>query len=382
MRSPVAEVVFSDGSLGGTSRSALQLGRAWVLAGYEVKFRPQIEIHPARLDAFSRVGQVVSDLNLPLSEIPGSIVHLHHGAWSGPQYRAARNLIQLARAAQSPPRLVTHNVFGVSDRVLAEWPTDRTVGVLGEWSAQQYRSSMGFVRVPSIVVIPNPQDTDQFRPPSLEERAIAREKLEILDDERVALRIGSPHPEKWSNEYVRLARANPDIKFLLVGAPSALSEKLGQLGNVSRLPITADEQSLREYYWAADVFAHIAQRGESFGNVLLEAILSGLPTVSLARPYRDNTPWEFQRLSAFHYAKTTAELSELTRGVTRPDAESVKSDRQYVESTYSVGAARDALQDGRPSRGSRLDVGEKLRVIVRHNPLVDWVKRYRLSHPN
>ncbi len=49
---------------------------------------------------------------------------------------------------------------------------------------------------------------------------------------------------------------------------------------------------LRQLYQCMDVFLHAANQGETFGMVLAEAMLCGIPVVSLSSPYRDNSQLE------------------------------------------------------------------------------------------
>ncbi len=56
--------------------------------------------------------------------------------------------------------------------------------------------------------------------------------------------------------------------------------------------MTSDDTELRRYYGLMDVFVHAAEKGESFGMVLCEAMLSGLPVITLNTPLRDNSQIE------------------------------------------------------------------------------------------
>lgn len=373
------DIVFADGSLGGTSRSAMTMGRVWRAAGHDVRFRPQQEPHPSRVAGFSEIGEL-----MPVGSRAhlAAIVHLHHAAWSPEHREGVESLIELARLAPTAPRLLTHNIFGVRDRVLESWPGARTVGVLGAWSAEQYRWGMlGVADAPHPVVIPNPQDAAQFAPPDLATRARARARIGAEDGERVALRIGSPHPDKWSRHYVEAIRRNPGIRFLLIGAPADLVAAVRDLANVTTSEQTGDDDTIQDAYAAADVFAHIAERGESFGNVLVEALLTGLPVVSLARPYRDNTPWEFQQIPGFHYARSLRDWEQAViagpgrrDGVVDVDAAA----RRY--GIHGVAAELSRLAEGHrsPDVPSRPSVLDRARVGVRHNPVAASLKEWHL----
>lgn len=369
---------FSDGSLGGTSRSALETGKAWVSAGYVVDFHPLIPIHAERRHAFAEVGNVVNDSATPFHH--PDIIHFHHGAWSAPQREAARSILEHARTLKSWPHLVTHNVFGVPDRILDGWKGRRTVGVLGEWSAAQYLSSMGRDR-PRVVIVPNPQNTSFFRPPSAEEADAARTRLSLDRSARVLSRVGSPHPEKWSRSYVKVIQTMPQAQFVLLGAPSELKEALAARPNVAILPQTSDDRVVRDLYWASDCFLHIADRGESFGNVLLEAAGCGARVVTQPRRLRDNTPWEFSRLGIVESAPSTSALVELAR-LGRATSARAHEIHRSVEAHYGTEAVGRQLAkiaiDGEPRIPMSIGGLNRLLVYVGHNPLISAAKSRRL----
>lgn len=373
------DIVFADDSLGGTSRSALTMGEAWRRAGHEVRFRPQIAPHVERAAAFAAVGEILR----PGDPTPlAPVVHLHHAAWSARHRAAALALAERARRSSEPPRLITHNIFAVADRVLDAWPGPRTVGVLGAWAAEQYRWSMaGVPGAPSPVVVPNPQDTRLFSRSSPSDRADARSRLHIGPHERLVLRVGSPHPDKWSRAYVNVIRRQRGIRFLLVGAPRELVEAVRGEPHVTTWDATGDESTVLSAYAAADVFAHAADRGESFGNVLIEALLTGLPVVSLARRYRDNTPWEFRTLSGFRYV---TRLDEWERAVAdAPGRDDASVDTAVAAARYGLASVSDALAllaDGSPSGAApeRPGVIDRVRIGVLHNPVATAAKGARL----
>lgn len=373
-------LVFSDETLGGTSRSALEAGRAWRRAGYEVVFRPELPPHPKRLGDFQAVGEVLVDSNINFDKSV-RMVHYHHGAWSRSQIQTAGKLVSLAQRSVAPPRLLTHNIFGVSDRRLDAWPQKRTVGVLAAWVGAQYRSSMGGIGVPSVVAVPNALDTDLFRFPSSDERRRARERFGLSG--RVVLRVGSPHMGKWSKNYVNVVAAHPDITFVFVGLPDALRGMLLHRPNVRVENLISDEFRLRDLYWAADVFLHLADRGESFGNVLLESVSSGLKVISLARPYRDNSPWEFMDLESFYLCGRVDDCSRLLRRDDIFDRQKSSGDRVAVDRRYSSATVADLLrrieaEEPIQATSRLLAPRDRLRVAVRHNPAVDLAKRLRL----
>ncbi len=61
---------------------------------------------------------------------------------------------------------------------------------------------------------------------------------------------------------------------------------------VIELPVTDSDAELRRYYGLMDVFVHVSEKGESFGMVLCEAMLCGLPVITMSTPLRDNSQVE------------------------------------------------------------------------------------------
>lgn len=381
----VVQLVFGDRSLGGTSRSALQLGRAWASLGADVHFRPQLPIHSTRLDSFRNVGMVHNDVDAAPAVSNADLVHLHHGGWSKAQIAVARRLLEEATAAKRAPTLLTHNVFAIEDHLLDSWPSPRTVGVLAAWGAAQYRCAMGYrMRHANVAVIPNAQDITLFRPPTPKELTASRARLQDGSGMPIVLRIGSPIDQKWSPKYVGIVRRFPNIRFIFVGAPALLMKQLKGAPNVVLQDVLASDDDLLSYYWAADLFLHLASRGESFGNVILESILCGTPVVSMARPFRDNAPWEFQSLPGFTYGRSDREvfaaLQSLVDG--RRFADSHDEDRKLIQERYSTTAVAEIL---RPALTGALiasaihSVGprELAMISVRHNPVASSIKKLR-----
>lgn len=352
------------------------MGEVWRRLGFSPKFWTRKSIPSQRQNSLEEVGPLVGALE-DLREC--AVINYHHGAFGADQMHVVEELKRTFGAAvrDPSPRLVTHNVFGVPDDVLSFWPTERTVCVLGAWCAAQYRASSPR-RSPSPHVLGNPQDDKKFRLPTVEERLDARRALGV-DDTRVTLRIGSPISEKWSPTYVRLARQLRDLGQILVvlGAPSALEGALQPFSNVRVLGRTPDDDEVRRLYWAADLLAHDAQRGESFGNVIVEALLSGLPVVYRARPLRDNTPWEFRDIGGFSYAVSAGTF--VNQAVVPRVNEAV--DRDSVLNRYGMQATAVKLAgilSGADVPRTDLPVADRALVQVRHNRVAGAVKGWRL----
>jgi glycosyltransferase involved in cell wall biosynthesis len=286
--------------------------------------------------------------------------------------------------------VLTHNIFG--QPLPIDFGSRVVIGLLGDWVAAQYRlqsgSDSGTLRV-----VPNPQDFRRFRPPTSEERTSAREALGLSQSDRVILRVGSPSEEKWSLAGYRtvsgLTNDDGATRVRLIGAPPSHLALANERTFVTQE--STDDDALLLEYWAADVFAHWAERGESFGNVVLEAMGTGLPVAYRAVRTRDNTPFEFRGISSFHYATSTRSWLQAI-GTTSDADRSVPAglDAYGAPSLVSrltaiVGRGPEGV-DGvyraclevfaNPSPIGRVNV---LWVALRHNPITAIVKRLRLQ---
>jgi spore coat protein SA len=152
-------------------------------------------------------------------------------------------------------------------------------------------------------VIYNGVNLEHFKPAGEipENRAAARRRYGLADDERVVLFAGRLQPSKGIHYLAEamdeVFQAVPKAAFLLVGAPrfgAGHTEKLDKfskqiLGRLSRLPGKVINQGfippaqMPEVYPAADVFAAPAIWEEPLGNVYLEAQACGLPVVGTKR---------------------------------------------------------------------------------------------------
>ncbi|SIO67373.1 Glycosyltransferase involved in cell wall bisynthesis [Singulisphaera sp. GP187] len=80
--------------------------------------------------------------------------------------------------------------------------------------------------------------------------------------------------------FERVAAARPHARFLLVGDGPARADLESKIGGQARFVGYRSGDDLADHYAAADVFA-FSSLTETFGNVILEAMASGLPVVAL-----------------------------------------------------------------------------------------------------
>lgn len=372
-------LTFRDRSLGGTSRSALVMAEAWRRSGAEVSFFACIGVHESRLQDFLDVGPVFDSLTT-LDSREYDIVHMHHGVSCETTQRYFDEVQDWASKSSKAPALLTHNVFGESVAHLSRWPGPSVVGLLGHWLWLQYLSnSWGFGGTRRCVLVPNPIDTAWFRPPTASERANARDRLGFGEGVYM-LRTGSPIEGKWSSAYRDLAGVLPcEATLVLVGAPPSLAAQLSDRRNVKLYGVTGDAELLRDFYWACDLFVHDSRQGESFGNVIIEALACGMQVVYRNRPFVDNTPslWGFDRLHVVD--DLTAHFRRAGQPVQASEIHSVDyrdGDCQRIERELSISAVSDILTSIHSGHFDpiTLDIPEDFMrlpaILVRHNPIL------------
>jgi glycosyltransferase involved in cell wall biosynthesis len=135
--------------------------------------------------------------------------------------------------------------------------------------------------------MPNPVDTDEFRPCSLEERVRIREQLNLAPDTPVTVFVGRIDTQKelpWLvGAFALVVRDRPDAVLALIGDGPLRAEigqlvrKLGLENNVifaGRL----DSKGVLRWLQAGDVFTLISAV-EGLPCSVLEAMSTGLPSV-------------------------------------------------------------------------------------------------------
>jgi glycosyltransferase involved in cell wall biosynthesis len=137
-----------------------------------------------------------------------------------------------------------------------------------------------------IVRIPNVVDIDRFYPASAEEKIDARRRLRLPLEKTILLWVGRLEPVKSLDVLLRAwallpGEVHEEALLLLVGGGSeqnnlrAMTDRFGLQGSVL---LTGPQYTIRDYYWAADIFV-LPSRTEGLSNALLEASACGLPSV-------------------------------------------------------------------------------------------------------
>lgn len=140
--------------------------------------------------------------------------------------------------------------------------------------------SRGFER---LVLWPRGVHGDVFRP-DRPGRATVRQALGIQPDELVIGHVSRIAAEKnvayLAEALRRVEAARPSVRLLIVGDGPARPELEAALGPAARFAGYRSGEDLADHYAAMDVFA-FASLTETFGNVILEAMASGLPVVAV-----------------------------------------------------------------------------------------------------
>lgn len=231
------------------------------------------------------------------------VVHLHR---EGPADSVTGEVLRAMRG--SPRRGTTARVGVMETNVFArvDYSADRQcIDVhmqLSRWCLWKWRRWSSFLDPRPIgVLVPNLVMHRDFAGRSARAREEFRRRYGIPQDALVFGRVGSPVESKWSPVAVRafstFAHGHSHAWLLTVGMPPGLRSVLESLPDGVRKRIVtidflSDDEALRDAYAAMDVFLHASRIGESFGMVLAEALLSGIPIITLSTPTKDNSQLE------------------------------------------------------------------------------------------
>lgn len=138
----------------------------------------------------------------------------------------------------------------------------------------------GFER---LVLWPRGVDSTLFRP-DRPGRDVLRARLGFGPDDVVIGHVGRLAAEKNIDDLAAslnaVLAARPTARALVVGDGPARAELEEKLGSGAKFVGFLTGDDLADHYAAADLFA-FASRTETFGNVVLEAMSSGLPVVAV-----------------------------------------------------------------------------------------------------
>jgi UDP-glucose:(heptosyl)LPS alpha-1,3-glucosyltransferase len=155
---------------------------------------------------------------------------------------------------------------------------------VSEQSGQDFTDLYGIPKE-QVLVIHNGVDFARFNPGRrLNQGRKLRESFGIPADAQVVLFVGTGFRRKGLHRLLKLWERNdlPGIYLLVVGNDGRLSKYRRRWAHQKTVIFAGVQANVEDYYACADLFALPAVQ-EGFGNVILEAMASGLPVVAAAR---------------------------------------------------------------------------------------------------
>ncbi|GAA1469089.1 glycosyltransferase [Microbacterium thalassium] len=221
-----------------------------------------------------------------LAERPDAVSICHNNVMAGDVYVNHGVLFAAMRArGHGVWRMVrnpTHVFTYVRDLIRYRSGIHRAVVALTTGEVETMRRTYGRIR-PRTVVISNGVDLERFRPPTPDERAVARGNLSLEDEHRVALFIGHEFDRKGLPIAIAAMAHAPTVLLLVVGGQRTMVEQAHEIavrhGVADRVMFVGQRADLFPYLAAADMFVFPSVY-ESSGLVFLEALASGLPVVA------------------------------------------------------------------------------------------------------
>jgi glycosyltransferase involved in cell wall biosynthesis len=125
-----------------------------------------------------------------------------------------------------------------------------------------------------IKFLPAPLNTNFFKPKN---KRLSRRKLKIKDKDKVIIYVGRIAHHKGSDLLFKIAKNNPDKKFIIIGrtVDKQLIDK--SLKNIKIIE-SIENKKLIDYYNASDLCLFLS-RSEGFGISFREAMACGTPTI-------------------------------------------------------------------------------------------------------
>jgi glycosyltransferase involved in cell wall biosynthesis len=292
--------VVAGMGVGGTERAAQNLSLGLKALGAEVAALAHAERGP-RERAYRDAGiQVFGPGEAGAAAAwQADVVHVHRAG-----YANARETALLGALKGPRVKLVETNVFARFDAGEGGRLIDAHC-LLSRWCAWKWSAWGGAAaRAKRMHVLPNPVDAARMARAPDAARSAVRARLGVPPERFLFGRVGQPHAAKWSPRmlaaFADVVARGRDVGLLMVGAPPEIAAAAGRLPAGARervvsLPVTDCDRRLAELLTAMDGFLHIARIGESFGMVLCEAMLCGVPVVTLSTPLKDNSQLEVVR---------------------------------------------------------------------------------------
>ena len=173
---------------------------------------------------------------------------------------------------------------------------------LSDWGYWKYTKWMkGAKYVPETTVVPYVIFPNKFLSQPKKRIELFLQSHGIPAGAFVAGRLGQPHPSKWDMKILKVVEATvcPDnmIYYLFAGMPTNIIQELKNKSafvqsRVKLIEMIEGDQNLSLFYHSLNCFTHISKIGESFGYVLAEALMCGVPVITMLTPFNDNAQLE------------------------------------------------------------------------------------------
>ena len=225
-----------------------------------------------------------------------NIIHIHRTG-----YADKLSAFIMSELKNPSKRIIETNVFARVDYSPARTLIDVHL-LLSKWCLWKWTHwSKGINPSPIGAIVPNSVVSTSFFKAKKSETETFRRKHRIPKDCFLFGRVGQPLVAKWSSltiaAFKKIACKYNDAHLLLVGFPDELNNTINLIPShirkrITLIPFLKSDESLRICYSAIDIFIHAAKIGESFGMVLVEAMLCGCPVITLSTPAKDNSQLE------------------------------------------------------------------------------------------
>ena len=135
--------------------------------------------------------------------------------------------------------------------------------------------------VEAMIVVPNAVPAERFRPPTPNERSMARARWGADDGAVVVGYVGALVEEKGVAGLIDAVRSMADVRLVIAGdGPEMPRLRDIARGCADRVMFTGALDDARTVYWAADVVALPSRSGDSMPATLIEAGLCGVPCIA------------------------------------------------------------------------------------------------------
>jgi glycosyltransferase involved in cell wall biosynthesis len=285
-------------------------------------FAERISFLPWEKDASVRWAFSPANFGVDISRHPkvqqADIIHLH---WWNQGFLTPEHIAQLTRLGK-PIVWTLHDMWAFTggchydrgcERYLQQcgqcpylrWPSDRDLSAkvwqrksryfspniqivtCSNWLGERTRAS-GLMRDFSVTTIPNPIDTEQFKPASLDARLAFRQRLGVPGHTPLllfaAMNIADPRKgfQHLESALMLLKVQRPELEFQVVAIGKHEPEALKKIPYpIHALGQIADPARMVEAYSCSDLFVTPALE-ENLPNTIMESMACGTPVVGFA----------------------------------------------------------------------------------------------------